>query len=120
MNFDQGAQNARGCGDVTRQLFLLLLCSFSPHPPAVWVGIMEKEARGGSLTETGFKPPITDQPPSARSRKTASLTGYFWPTHTIQSCLFSLSAAIISANIRTCVECCCQTIADLWDGKEPS
>lgn len=116
MNFDQDAQNARGCGDVTRQWFLLLLCSFSPHPPAVWVGIMEKEA----LTETGLKLPITDQPPSARSRKTASLTGYFWPTYTIRSCHASLSAAIISANIRTCVECCCQTIADLSDTKEPS
>lgn len=50
MNFDQGAQNARGCGDVTQQWFLLLLCSFSPHPPAVWVGIMEKEAWEGSLS----------------------------------------------------------------------
>lgn len=48
MNFDQGAQNARGCGDVTRRWFLLPLCSFSPHPPAVWVGIIEKEAWEGS------------------------------------------------------------------------
>lgn len=99
MNFDQGAQNARGCGDVTRQWFLLLLCSFPPLPLAVWVGIMEKEAWEGSVTELGFKPPITDQSPSARLRKTASLTGYFWPTHTIRSCRARSSAEMISANI---------------------
>lgn len=102
MNFDQGAQNARGCGDVTRQRFLLLLCSFSPHPPAVWVGITEEKALGGILTEPGFKPPITDQPPSARLRKTASLTGYFWP---IWSRRARSSAETISANIHVLKRC---------------
>lgn len=88
---------------------------------------MEKEARGGSLTEPGFKPPITDQPPSARLRKTASLMGYFWPTHTIGSCHAHSSAEIILANIHVYVsaadkpwQTCCmvKSLVNRKPGKE--